>query len=340
MKTSKRKNSGCVIWAVDPFEDECRPSPSGAREMARWVRRAGLELLPVYVVSPSPREKAEGKIPRMEDAQATVVRYLREFGLRGVAEPCVILDNTSSRAGAIRDLLQLADERAASWIVVSSHGRSGMERLVLGSFAEALLREARQPVLFLSSKSRPVASGRKREKALFATDFSERSAQAFGLFLEDASRERFDMVIFHSLVYPMPTVDGMMGLGSSLPESYFAEQEAWSKAEGGRWVEKAARRGINARFVVRTGGGLGSVGREILEIAAKERTRLIAMASLSGPLSRFVVGSAPYDVFRAQRCPVWIYGPKASPMQLVRRPAKTSSRKLEPQDLGKRAAMG
>jgi nucleotide-binding universal stress UspA family protein len=332
MKNLKQKKPGTVLWAVDPFEEECRPSASGAREMSRWAKKAGLEILPVHVVSPSARERADGLVPGPEDAHATVVRYLREFGIRGLASPCVLFDESYSREGAIRKLLQLAEERDAAWIVVSSHGRSGIERLMLGSFAESLLRESERPVIFLPSGVRPTGSGRKAETALFATDFSPRSQDAFSAFLAEAKRENFDLVIFHALVYPAPVMDGMLAMGSTLPENYFAEQESWARKQGGKWVELAAAQGVKARFIVRSAGVLASVGAEILDLAARERASLVAMASLSGPLARFVVGSAPYEVFRAQKCAVWIYGPKAACME--NSPLKSGEKKTKRQLAG------
>lgn len=40
-----------------------------------------------------------------------------------------------------------ADQRGCDLIVLSTHGRSGLRRLVLGSVAEAVLRHAHMPVL-------------------------------------------------------------------------------------------------------------------------------------------------------------------------------------------------
>lgn len=39
-----------------------------------------------------------------------------------------------------------AEERGAKWIAMASHGRSGLRRIVLGSFAEAVLRHSKTPI--------------------------------------------------------------------------------------------------------------------------------------------------------------------------------------------------
>jgi hypothetical protein len=46
-------------------------------------------------------------------------------------------------------IIQAAEKLEADLIVISSHGRSGLGRLALGSVAEAVLRGTRTPILLL-----------------------------------------------------------------------------------------------------------------------------------------------------------------------------------------------
>jgi nucleotide-binding universal stress UspA family protein len=48
---------------------------------------------------------------------------------------------------AWRGILEAADSGGADLIVMGSHGRSGIEKLVLGSVAQRVLSHAHQPVL-------------------------------------------------------------------------------------------------------------------------------------------------------------------------------------------------
>ena len=60
------------------------------------------------------------------------------------------------RAGpAVEAIISLAAEREGALIVMSSHGRGGLGRLVFGSVADAVLRESHLPVLLI----RPQAAG-------------------------------------------------------------------------------------------------------------------------------------------------------------------------------------
>jgi universal stress protein A len=46
-----------------------------------------------------------------------------------------------------REIIRMADKTAASMIVLGTHGRSGLGRLVFGSTAERVVRVAHCPVL-------------------------------------------------------------------------------------------------------------------------------------------------------------------------------------------------
>jgi nucleotide-binding universal stress UspA family protein len=55
------------------------------------------------------------------------------------------------------EIVRFADERGFDIIVVGTHGRRGLRRLMLGSVAEQVLRAAAQPVV--SVRARPPAGG-------------------------------------------------------------------------------------------------------------------------------------------------------------------------------------
>ncbi|MET0792283.1 MAG: universal stress protein [Polyangiaceae bacterium] len=55
-------------------------------------------------------------------------------------------------------IAQLASDLNANLIVVGTHGRRGLARLVMGSFAETTMRHARCPVLVIPPRERPELS--------------------------------------------------------------------------------------------------------------------------------------------------------------------------------------
>jgi nucleotide-binding universal stress UspA family protein len=67
-----------------------------------------------------------------------------------------------SKGGSIADAI-LAEARKvrADVIVLGTHGRRGLQRMLMGSDAETVLREARVPVLLVRSPERAASSGKR-----------------------------------------------------------------------------------------------------------------------------------------------------------------------------------
>jgi nucleotide-binding universal stress UspA family protein len=59
----------------------------------------------------------------------------------------------------VEQIERLADENRPNVIVIGSHGRTGLERLVLGSVAEGVVRGASFPVMVVPAKEKPAAQG-------------------------------------------------------------------------------------------------------------------------------------------------------------------------------------
>lgn len=88
-----------------------------------------------------------------------VMSYVRKKNVK--AEP-LIVENLSGRAADT--IVNAARKWSADLIVMGTHGRRGVSRLVLGSDAEIVIRLAPAPVLLVRS-SRANSRGRKRKAA-------------------------------------------------------------------------------------------------------------------------------------------------------------------------------
>lgn len=75
------------------------------------------------------------------DARTLIKPLLLKVGLATSTEPTIVEGNPASA------ILQLAQDQKADVIVVGSHGRSGLARLILGSVAEGVVRRSPIPVL-------------------------------------------------------------------------------------------------------------------------------------------------------------------------------------------------
>ncbi len=80
-------------------------------------------------------------------------RYLAEHRTKLTAKGNQV-EAFVGEGGASEVILGLAKDQNAGMIVMSTHGRGGLSRLLFGSVAEAVLRHGEVPVLLLRSKAK------------------------------------------------------------------------------------------------------------------------------------------------------------------------------------------
>jgi nucleotide-binding universal stress UspA family protein len=90
------------------------------------------EPLPVADVSEQLEDSATRELPRFARCE--------EFGGLDV-------EDLITHGEAASEIVRVAEERGADLIVISSHGRTGLGRIIFGSTAESVVRHAPCPVL-------------------------------------------------------------------------------------------------------------------------------------------------------------------------------------------------
>ena len=129
-----------------------------AAEIARGTRAEIVLLQAIYLpmpVVPEPVLLAEGRM--LEEAAKATSAYLDRIGsgLREAGHRVRTMVDERPPADAI---LQVADREQVDLIVMSTHGRSGLSRLMMGSIAESVLRNTRRAVM-LVKPDRPAETG-------------------------------------------------------------------------------------------------------------------------------------------------------------------------------------
>jgi nucleotide-binding universal stress UspA family protein len=140
--------------------DGSATSDLGLNEATKLAKLTGARVRLLHVVDVlSLAIAGEGMVGSAGDVLAAVRESGRSILQRGEASvqataldvDTVLLENTAGRVAEI-----VADE-AASWgadlIVLGTHGRRGVGRLILGSDAEQVLRLAPVPVLLVRDKT-------------------------------------------------------------------------------------------------------------------------------------------------------------------------------------------
>lgn len=90
------------------------------------------EPMPIADITDQLENSAERELPRLAECEECAGLNVEEVIVHG---------------DAAAEIVRVADERQVDLIVISSHGRTGLGRIIFGSTAEAVVRHARCPVL-------------------------------------------------------------------------------------------------------------------------------------------------------------------------------------------------
>ena len=109
----------------------------------------GAELIAIKVVPHYPRSYFEGSAPLSADEVSRVEKHWAEDGQSGAAKG-VKVTALVVKSDLVSDaLIEAAKKHGADLIVMASHGRKGVKRLLLGSETQQVLTHSETPVLVL-----------------------------------------------------------------------------------------------------------------------------------------------------------------------------------------------
>jgi nucleotide-binding universal stress UspA family protein len=281
-------------------------SPFSARALRHAVAvagRSGARLKVAHVMPGLPAFAGAAPLPDSVAALIPESRRRAETELASFVAPAVearVLVETEVREGEPwRELRAIAEELPADLVVMGTHGRSGFERFVLGSVTEKLLRLLPCPVLSVCHEEGRTweAPGLVR-RILYATDLSDLSLEGLGFALGLARGERVELTLLHVVEELSGIADTLQlpGVGALGPEL--------ERAAGAR-LDQLARQ-ADERFDVEVTGRLarGRAWREILRVAAAERSDVIAIGPGHGAFEQLLFGSDAHHVVREATCPV------------------------------------
>jgi nucleotide-binding universal stress UspA family protein len=133
------------------------------RHAARLAGCLGARIAVLYAEPFSPPPYfTPGQIAELEsgfrESRKQAALKLREFAAQALGADTPVPEIRIAEAAPAEAIRRVAGELGAEAIVMGTHGRTGFNRLMLGSVAERVLRESRIPVLTVRGEDRPVRS--------------------------------------------------------------------------------------------------------------------------------------------------------------------------------------
>lgn len=132
------------------------PASEGAtRHAIELARDLGSALLIVSVIDPATRGASGGRVQRMDQRRADREAAAQEVVIRGRAAgvPVSFMVWEGEPGPSIVDA---ATSEQVDMVIVGSHGRGSMGRLLIGSVSEHVVRHAPCPVLVVRARPRAV----------------------------------------------------------------------------------------------------------------------------------------------------------------------------------------
>lgn len=209
---------------------------------------------------------------------------------------CQVILGTESA----RSIVQFAEKNQADLIAMSTHGKTGFRRLILGSVAEEVLRRSPIPVLCIPQRDPQHDSIEEVEHILLTTDLSEDSMRAFGPVLELAKELGCRVTVLNV----MPVLNAIpygAPLAAPVPPPNLAEELANARESLDELCSSLdTTLDLTTEVVSHENPAKG-----IIEFAAKNRVDLIALSSHGRTgLGHVAFGSVAEQVLRRSSTPV------------------------------------
>lgn len=292
-----------ILCPVD-FSDHSRRALDHAVAIARWY---GSVITAVHVVAPAP-VTAYGPGPVIFQAammshtdrdqlQASLDDFVQAETAHGVT-----IDTRVREGNAASEVLAQAAELPADLITIGTHGRSGFERLLLGSVAEKVLRKAGCPVLTVPRNhpgtvpAAPVVF----KKILCPIDFSTSAMRALDYALSLAQEGDGELTVLHVLPNGYENADVVADDRMTLGD-FMRRREADLR----RMLAEAVPEEASSYCQVETVMVNGSPWHEILREAGERHSDVIVMGVQGrGAVDLMFFGSTTQHVVRQATCPV------------------------------------
>lgn len=205
------------------------------------------------------------------------------------------------------ELEKIIRQEHVDLVVIGTHGRRGLGKLLLGSVAEQIFRHADCPVLTVgpgSFQEAPIEGTRPIRPFLFATDFGEASLHALPFAISSANLFGAKLALLHVVAgVPIPEGNRWYTAGDVMRMQENARVASLRRLEE---LTRNATLEVKPEFIVEFGSA-SPVSKKIMEAAENLRVDVIIMGlhrSTHVGTAAHMPWATAYEVVCAADCPV------------------------------------
>jgi nucleotide-binding universal stress UspA family protein len=289
-----------VLCPID-FSEPSQHALEHAEAVAQWYR-APITVL--HLLTPMPEvapalELATVGAAEYDEPQVDALRAAARDFVAGVGQPACGFEVTVQVGWPAAAIVTEAARVAGTLIVMGTHGASGLERLVLGSVTEKVLRTASAPVMTVPPRVH-ATSRLPFKRILCAVDFSPASVRGVTLATSLAREGDAALTLFHVVQGLSYEEAAPHSRAFHSPEfAGFRDRDAVDRLRG------LLPPGADDWCSPHLHTAHGKPAAEILKYAADQRADLIVMGvNGRSAVDRFVFGSTANQIVREATCPV------------------------------------
>ncbi len=200
------------------------------------------------------------------------------------------------------EIIKVAKEKGVDLMAIGTHGRAGVDRVILGSVAERVVRKAGCTVMVIRNRK---YVGFKR--IIVPIDFSDCSRKALEYATATARAHNSKLTILH--VYEGSFVEPYVKAANSEEEAdeIMKEIERVNETKYDEFLKTVDLSGVEYEKLLKK----GIPETDIVEIAMEQQANLIVMGThgRSG-IKHILIGSTAEEVVRAVHCDIIIVKPE------------------------------
>ncbi len=200
------------------------------------------------------------------------------------------------------ETMQVVKENNVDLLVIGTHGRAGVDRVMLGSVAERIVRKAGCPVMVIKGIK---YTGFKR--IIVPIDFSDCSRKALEYAIATARAHNSRLTILH--IYEKSFVEPYVNAANSeeKADEIMKEIERVNETKYDEFLKTVDLNGVEYEKLLKK----GIAETDIVEIAMEQQANLIVMGThgRSG-IKHILIGNTAEEVVRTVHCDIIIVKPE------------------------------
>jgi nucleotide-binding universal stress UspA family protein len=292
-----------ILCPID-FSDYSRRALDHAIAIARWYE-ATVTVLHVFSTAPV-AAAGPGSVVLQPIVLTAVDRGQLLADTKAFAEtesaPGITIEAEVREGNTAAEILEQATSMKADLLVIGTHGRSGFERLLLGSVAEKVLRKASCPVMTVPRRlPDAVPAGPVLYKRILCpVDFSESSLHALKYAISMAQEADGRLTVLHVVAHEFEYEPDIAYATSMRIDDFLKQREEVLRRRLQEIIAGAPEFCTVESLITR-----GKPRSEVLRVAAERQSDLIVMGVQGrGAADLLFFGSTTQHVVREAPCPV------------------------------------